>query len=160
MLLRCWRPVDCTNIYIDWLATVLFAIWSCHRVCSSCCSLHQLSSVGFWGADPDKVAAFWRALFATEQGNKLRQVHPVLRQKTWEQLRYTIPALLHEDAGPFAKPKSANRISWPALLGTGKDFVRNLYSIRFAIPHPAIKHKCKLFFLRLQDANKVAFTGQ
>ena len=77
------------------------------------------------GADKSRLEAFWRNLFASPEGQQYKSIHPVLRNKTVEELSSTIPITLHEDAGPYAKGKSANSLSWQPLLGSGSDLEQN-----------------------------------
>ena len=77
------------------------------------------------GADKSRLEAFWRNLFASPEGQAYKSLHPILRNKTVEELSSTIPVTLHEDAGPYAKGKSANSLSWQSLLGSGSDLEQN-----------------------------------
>ena len=65
---------------------------------------------------------FWLNLLSSPQGIELQRCHPHLRGKTAHDLRHTVCLSLHEDAGPYAKGKSTNIISWGSVTGDGRDF--------------------------------------
>ena len=58
-----------------------------------------------FGADKQKLTAFWRNLFASTPGANFKQLHPNIKDKTPEQLNTAIPIIIHEDAAPFGKNK-------------------------------------------------------
>ena len=54
-------------------------------------------------ANPVFLERFWRSLFDSEDGREFQQLHPGLRNKTPEDLRTSIPTVIHEDAAPYGK---------------------------------------------------------
>ena len=54
-------------------------------------------------ADPVFLEGFWRDLFDSEDGRDFQQLHPGLRNRTPEDLRTSIPTVIHEDAAPYGK---------------------------------------------------------
>ena len=74
-----------------------------------------------FGADENKLLAFWTGLFSSASGKQLKQETPFLRHKTPEQLKRTIPLTLHQDAAPFTKRRGADCLTWGALCGVGSD---------------------------------------
>ena len=74
-----------------------------------------------FGADVEMVAKFWTDLFSTEEGQDLRRLHPLLRWKTVEDLKCTLPLTLHNDAGPFTKKRSVFVLSFSSVLGVGSE---------------------------------------
>ena len=74
------------------------------------------------GARPDDVENFWRNLFSSPRGQRLRRCHPQLVGKSPSDLRHSLPLWLHEDSGPFSKRHSTTILNFGSLLGTGKDF--------------------------------------
>ena len=94
------------------------------------------------GADKSRLEACWRNLFASPEGQQYKSIHPVLRNKTVEELSSTIPVTLHEDAGPYAKGKSANSLSWQPLIGSGSDLEQNF------IHHTEIKRSGVLCYCK------------
>ena len=73
------------------------------------------------GADSSSLQSFWTGLFASPAGRELRARHNFLRHKSPWDLRHTIPLALHEDAGPYAKKKSCNVITFFSLVGQGTE---------------------------------------
>ena len=73
------------------------------------------------GARKHKVASFWKDLFNSEQGAELKSLHPHLKDVDVSTLSTCIPIVIHEDAAPFTKNKSAATCSWYGLLGTGSE---------------------------------------
>ena len=51
----------------------------------------------------------------------MQRVHPFLANKSPEDLQYTLPISLHEDAGPFSKRKSYTVYSFGSVLGVGSE---------------------------------------
>ena len=72
------------------------------------------------GADPELLRSFWSQLYNDRTRHSLSG-HPLLRTLTQQELQYTIPLVLHEDAGPITKKSSANCISIAPLLGDGNE---------------------------------------
>ena len=73
------------------------------------------------GARKHKVASFWKDLFSSEQGAELKSLHPHLKDVDVSTLATCIPIVIHEDAAPFTKNKSAATCSWSGLLGVGSE---------------------------------------
>ena len=73
------------------------------------------------GADSDLCYKFWCGIYASAKGREFFELHPGLRGKTPADLKYTVPMGLHEDAGPYAKRRSANCVSYSGILGVGRD---------------------------------------
>ena len=71
------------------------------------------------GADPDKLRVFWTSFFGRPRSAAWAQRHAALRNKTAADLVCTVPCVVHTDAGPCTKLKSANTLSWSSLLGSG-----------------------------------------
>ena len=65
---------------------------------------------------------FWSNLLSSPEGIELQKCHPHQQGKTAHDLRHTVCLNLHEDAGPYAKGKPTNIISWGSLTGDGRDF--------------------------------------
>ena len=85
-----------------------------------------------FGANADSLSRFWGQLLSSDEGRELRQLHPYLKTvKSLDELRHTIPLVLHEDAGPFTIKKSTDLISWSALLGCGSDFTLKFGSFSY-----------------------------
>ena len=74
-----------------------------------------------FGADEDRLLAFWQGLLARPLGREMASRIQYLNGKTPSQLKNTIPLVVHEDAGPCSKSKSANCISFSSLLGIGSE---------------------------------------
>ena len=51
----------------------------------------------------------------------MQKLHPDLINKSPEQLRTTIPIVVHEDAAPFQKKKSVKVLQWGPLFINGSD---------------------------------------
>ena len=64
---------------------------------------------------------FWRGLFSTDDGMEFRRLHPCLQHKTVEDLKYSFPITMHQDAGPFSKSKSMDVTSWRSGLARGTE---------------------------------------
>ena len=73
------------------------------------------------GADPVEVEAFWSSLFASTDGKELQQLHPHLSGRTPHELRFSIPLIMHEDAGPYGAALSCHVASWSSVLGRGTE---------------------------------------
>ena len=78
-----------------------------------------------WGrmfyAYKEQIEEFWTGLFSQPDGQDFKQLHPILRGKTPEQLRTTIPIIVHEDAAPYGKKRSVQLLQWGPLLYQGSD---------------------------------------
>ena len=64
------------------------------------------------GANPVEVEAFWSSSFASTYGEELQQLHPDFNGKTPHELRFSIPLIMHENAGPYGAALSCNLVSW------------------------------------------------
>ena len=85
------------------------------------------------GADVHELRSFWTGLFSRPEGMELKRDNSFLRDKAIADLMTVVPLCIHEDAGPYAKQRSANGISFSGLLGRGTD-LGNTVSYVFA-PH-------------------------
>ena len=74
-----------------------------------------------FGADPDRCQRFWEQYLSTPEGIEAASQCPYLAGRDSRNLRYTLPCLLHEDAGPYSKRKGMNVVNWTPLLGEGTD---------------------------------------
>ena len=61
-----------------------------------------------FGTNKAELKAFWESLFSTEEGREFKELHPALRLQQPEDLKTTIPIVVHEDAAPFQKKRSVN----------------------------------------------------
>lgn len=73
------------------------------------------------GAQPGHILTWWRKLFQTPLGHQLRTYHQQLIGKRPEDLQYTIPLVVHNDAAPYTKRKSASFTVWGSVLGIGSE---------------------------------------
>ena len=104
---------DETCIIKKWIRpTTIFSL--VHRRNAAAFKLH-------FGCDPDNVQQFWEQLFSSREGRQLQQNNRFLIGRSPADLRYSVPGVLHEDAGPFTKAKSTNILSWGSLLATGRE---------------------------------------
>ena len=89
-------------------------------------------------ADPVFLEGFWRDLFDSEDGRDFQQLHPGLRNRTPEDLRTSIPTVIHEDAAPYGKKRSVNVLQWGPLFVNGSDiesrFIHHGYISKQAEP--------------------------
>lgn len=76
------------------------------------------------GADCDKVRSFWATFRGTPEAATFLAGHPLLQGMAARDWQYLIPLTVHEDAGPYAKKKSCNVISFSSLLGEGSEKLR------------------------------------
>ncbi len=66
---------------------------------------------------PEKLAAFWQTFLRSDYGRRLAGTHPAVLGRCIDDLAYLIPIVLHGDAAPFSKKKSAMFVQWGSLLG-------------------------------------------
>ena len=59
-----------------------------------------------FGTNKAELKAFWESLFSTEEGREFKELHPALRLQQPEDLKTTIPIVVHEDAAPYGKKRS------------------------------------------------------
>ena len=71
----------------------------------------------YMSAAPDRLADFWQGFLKTSYGAKMRRSHPVLCTLTIDELAFCVPLIVHGDAAPFSKRRSALFVQWGALLG-------------------------------------------
>ena len=71
------------------------------------------------GAQREGVEEFWTGLRQSEAGRELWRAHPWLRGKTATDLKWHLPLMLCEDAGPVSTSKSSMIRIWYSLLGQG-----------------------------------------
>ena len=74
-----------------------------------------------FGAEEAKLVQFWREFLASEDGKAMAELNPFLKDKNPEELSKSIPLVIHEDAGPYAKGKSMNIINFSSLLANGAE---------------------------------------
>ena len=79
-----------------------------------------------FGADTRILRAFWDQFLTREATREWSQRLPALRGKAPADLVTTVPYVLHSDAGPCTKTRSANSVSWSALLGSGPEKVSKI----------------------------------
>ena len=77
--------------------------------------------VRIFGADKEKLKSFWEGLFSSADGQEFKDLHPALRLKQPEDLKTSIPIVIHEDAAPFQKKRSVNAVQFGPLLGNNSD---------------------------------------
>ena len=81
---------------------------------------------------------FWRDLFDSEDGRDFQHLHPGIRNRTPEDLRTSIPTVIHEDAAPYGKKRSVNVLQWGPLFVNGSDiesrFIHHGYIAKQAEP--------------------------
>ena len=63
---------------------------------------------------------FWMGFLETPYGQRLLRLHPRLRGKTIDELAYLVPLIVHGDAVPVTKKKSAVFTQWGSLIGEQK----------------------------------------
>ena len=86
------------------------------------------------GADEDLVARFWHGYRNSADGREAIALHPHLKHFTDEDFKYTVPCVLHEDAGPYSKNRSCDIVSWSSLTGRGSDLLTKY------VHHTELKH--------------------
>ena len=73
------------------------------------------------GADPEGVTWFWESLQSSPAGADLWRLHPWLQDRTPAQLRFHLPLVVFDDAGPVSKTSSTYVRVWYSLLGRGSE---------------------------------------
>ena len=116
------------------------------------------------GADPDLVFNFWVGLISAK-GRDFFELHPCLKGKTPADLAYSVPLFLHEDAGPYAKRKSANIVSYNGILGRGRNWkTRFLFSseVKFSKEDGGTQDKASwsMFFHELEYTGAVEWRAE
>jgi len=71
------------------------------------------------GANNGGVQTFWEGLLASPTGPDFWLTHPWLNGRTPSDLKYHVPLVLHDDAGPISKHTSAFVRNWFSILGKG-----------------------------------------
>ena len=74
-----------------------------------------------FGADPAGLQWWWEQLLATPDGPDFWAKHPFLRGRSPEDLRFHVPLVMHDDAGPVSKINSAYVRSFHSILGVGRE---------------------------------------
>ena len=74
-----------------------------------------------FGAEEEGVLSFWTKLRLTTSGQNFWQLHPWLRDRTPEDLRFHLPVCVFDDAGPISNSQSSYVRQWYSILGTGAD---------------------------------------
>ena len=83
------------------------------------------------GADTVKLRAFWTEFLARPRSRAWAQRHFALRDKSPGDLVCMLPVVVHTDAGPCTKRKSAHCVSWSGLLGTGSEKVTKFFAFTY-----------------------------
>ena len=86
--------------------------------------LQKLNSRKFsthFGAHPDGVSDWWAQLASTDEGRSLWSLHPWLAGKTPADLKFHVPLVLFDDAGPISKANSSYCRCYYSILGIGSD---------------------------------------
>ena len=73
-------------------------------------SHNRLKFGQIFSADTVRLKEFWRSLFSSDDGREFKQLHPVFRNVSPEDLQSSIPIVIHEDAAPYGKKRSVNVI--------------------------------------------------
>lgn len=73
------------------------------------------------GAKPGGIAHWWAELASSEEGQDMWRLHPWLRNKTPEQLRFHLPLVLFDDAGPVSDSQSSYARCYYSILGPGSE---------------------------------------
>ena len=68
-------------------------------------------------AGPQKLERFWKQFLRTEYGKQAADRLPTLRGKSAQDLDHCIPLIIHGDACPVTKKRSAMFAQWGGLLG-------------------------------------------
>ena len=83
------------------------------------------------GADTGEVSQFWRGLRSSPDGQEFWESHGILRNLSPADLAYTLPLVLHEDAGPYGKSTSVAILNYSSILGRGAELECKLVSAAF-----------------------------
>ena len=94
-------------------------------------SKHQRVFEKVLGAVPASVEQFWTNLHSSAEGRHLFEEHKQLIGKTPADLRHTLPLTIHQDAGPYAKHRSVEEVSWSSCLGKGSEIECKFISFTF-----------------------------
>ena len=74
------------------------------------------------GARPDGLEAWWQGLLDRPVvGRRYWNANPLLRGKTPADLRYHVPLVMFDDAGPCSKTNSTYARQWYSIVGKGSD---------------------------------------
>jgi len=73
------------------------------------------------GARAGGVSEWWAQLASSVEGQDLWALHPWLRNKTPQDLKWHLPLMLFDDAGPVSKANSSFARCFYSLLGTGSE---------------------------------------
>ena len=74
------------------------------------------------GASEGGVQDWWQKLHNSAAGRELWALHPWLRGRSPEDLRWHLPLVLHDDAGHVSHSNSAYVRSWHSIMGKGREF--------------------------------------
>ena len=69
------------------------------------------------GCNTTLTLPFWSGFLETPYGRRLARSHPAVRGKTMAELSYLVPLIVHGDAVPITKKKSAVFAQWGSLIG-------------------------------------------
>ena len=73
------------------------------------------------GAKEGGVADWWNQFFASTKGKQFKSLHPWLQGRSPEQLKFHLPLMIFDDAGPFSNTCSTFARTWYSLLGLGAE---------------------------------------
>jgi len=82
-----------------------------------------------FSAEPEQLAYFWSGLRSSVGGAELFDSHPFLKDRSPRELAFTIPIVVHSDAGPFSKNLGMQIVQWGSLLGKGADIEQRFVSM-------------------------------
>ena len=74
-----------------------------------------------FGARPEGVQAWWEEFLGRSACREFWRTHPWLRSKSPEGLKFHLPLMLFDDAGPVSAHNSTFCRVWYSLLGTGSE---------------------------------------
>ena len=73
------------------------------------------------GAKPEGVADWWVAFKSSMAGRRMWRLHPWLRGKEPQDLRWHLPLMIFDDAGPVSNISSTFVRCWYSVLGAGSE---------------------------------------
>ena len=108
-----------------------------------------------FGADVQRTKEFWQAFCKDPQRVAWKEQHPFLKGRSLDDLQYTIPCCLHQDAGPVSKKLSAYCISFGSILSQGQEKVSR-FLLAIAIKRKTIPLDWAVWEAVLQDLDCLA----
>ena len=112
-----------------------------------------------FGADADKVRSFWDVFFSSDIRVQWAQEHSFLKGKAPRDLTRTIPLVLHQDAGPCSKTKSADCICFSSLLGEGSEKLTKWLLATFILDKSRDEKDTKVWQEILENLNAAMTNG-